>query len=89
MTPADEGFAAAKIENQEWLKEAADKFKENFVQVIVESRATGYLAAGVLNLNDGRLTVFDSSEFDTYTTDYTRSEALECFTIHDYNDWSV
>ena len=70
------------------LKEAADKFKENFMQVIVESKRTGYLVAGILDRND-QLTTFDSTEFNTYSTSYTKDELKECFIIHDYNNWSV
>ena len=67
------------------LKTAADKFKENFIQVIVESKRTGSLSAGILNPKNDQLTIY----VDGYSTTYIKSEVEECFTIHDYNDWSV
>jgi len=75
--------------NEDLLKAAVDKFKENFVQVIAESKGGGYLTAGILNLKTNQLTIFDSTEFNTYTETFTKSEVEECFIIHDYNNWSV
>ena len=72
----------------ELLKLSADRFKANFIQVIAESKITGHSVAGVLDKYDN-LTTFDSTDFDSYTTSYTKNEVQECFIIHDYNDWSV
>ncbi len=69
----------------EQLKQTADRFKIDFMQVIVESKRTGYLSAGILNLKNDQLTIF----VDGYSTSYTKGEVEECFNIHDYNDWSV
>ena len=75
--------------NEDLLKAAVDKFKEGFTQVIVESKRTGALSVGVLNLLNDRLTVFTSCPQGNYSTEYIKSEAVECFIIHDYNNWSV
>ena len=75
--------------NEDLLKAAVDKFKEGFTQVIVESKRTGTLSVGVLNLVNDRLTVFTSYPHGNYSSEYIRSEVEEDFIIHDYNNWSV